>query len=156
MLAGASGLAKTVESGGFWPYMLLRILLVLVSVAVLGAMLWLEARPSRPRAVEVRTQAGSQGRVTVDSVERRLAWHIDQIEDVIWVAPHVSPRGRTVNVLLEVQTSPEIDVPAKTDEVVNVARQVLTERMGLQPGKVEVHIEHAPYEQEADEAWTTA
>jgi len=35
----------------------------------------------------------------------------------------------------------------KTDEVVGVTREVITERMGLQLGKVEVRIKHAPYQE---------
>ena len=46
---------------------------------------------------------------------------------------------------LDVQTRPEIDVPMKTDEIVSVAKEVITERMGLQLGKIQVHIDHAPY-----------
>jgi hypothetical protein len=43
----------------------------------------------------------------------------------------------------------EIDVPMKTDEVVGVVKEVVTERMGLQLGKVQVRIKHAPYQEEA-------
>jgi hypothetical protein len=50
-----------------------------------------------------------------------------------------------VNVRLKVQTRPEIDVPMKTDEIVAVTREVVTERMGLQLGKIQVSIDHAPY-----------
>jgi len=37
----------------------------------------------------------------------------------------------------------------KTDEVVAVTREVITERMGLQAGKIEVRIKHAAYQEEA-------
>ena len=53
--------------------------------------------------------------------------------------------GKAVNVKLNVQTRPEIDVPMKTDEIVSVAKEVITERMGLQLGRIQVHIDHAPY-----------
>jgi hypothetical protein len=37
----------------------------------------------------------------------------------------------------------------KTDEVVGVVKEVVTERMGLQLGKVQVRIKHAPYQEGA-------
>ena len=37
----------------------------------------------------------------------------------------------------------------KTDEVVGVVKEVVTERMGLLLGKVRVQIKHAPYQDEA-------
>ena len=33
----------------------------------------------------------------------------------------------------------------KTDEIVGVAKEVVTERMGLRLGKIQVSIDHAPY-----------
>ena len=35
------------------------------------------------------------------------------------------------------------------DEVVGVVKEVVTERMGLQLGKVQVRIKHAPYQEGA-------
>ncbi len=162
-----SGIARSLETTGqalsalerahFWPYVVVRGASVLLAVVIFGLLFWAEIRPGRPKGVQVRTEAGSRALVTIDSVERRLAWHIDQLEDVISVTPHVFAQGRSVNVVLDLQTSPEIDVPAKTDEIVKLARQVLTERMGLQAGKIEAHIEHAAYEEEeTGEAWTAA
>ncbi len=155
---GATGqVLGTLEQTHFWPFVVVRGASALLAVVVFGLLFWAEIRPDRPAGVQVHTEAGSRALVTIDSVERRLAWHIDQLEDVITVAPHVRAQGRLVNVVLDLRTSPEIDVPAKTDEIIRVARQVLTERMGLLAGKIEVRIEHAPYdEQEAGEAWTAA
>ena len=51
-----------------------------------------------------------------------------------------------IDLLLE--TSPDIDVPMKTEEVLQVTREVVAERMGLKLGKVQVKIKHAPYPKE--------
>jgi hypothetical protein len=139
----------TLETSYFWLYVAGRVLLVLVAVLIVGLLLWAEIRPRRPRAVKLSTEAGSQAAVTTDSVARRLTWHIDQLTDVVSVTPIVSARGKAVDVVLNLETSPEIDVPMKTDEVVAVTREVIGERMGLQIGKVEVHITHAPYQDKA-------
>jgi hypothetical protein len=51
-----------------------------------------------------------------------------------------------VHVRLNVETGPEIDVPAKTEEISQVAKEVIEERMGLKlAGKLEINIKHAPY-----------
>ena len=114
---------------------------------IFGLLLAFELRRGGPRVVRVHTEGGSQASVTTDSVARRLTWHIDQLADVISVTPVVSAHGQSVNVRLDLETQPEVDVPMKTDEVVGVTREVITERMGLQLGKVEVRIKHAPYQE---------
>ena len=133
----------------YWLFMAARILITLAAVLLVGWLLWRELKRRRPKAVKLLTEGGSKATVTTESVEKRLAWHIDQLSDVISVAPVVSAAGRAVNVVVNLETRPEIDVPMKTDEVVGVVREVVTERMGLQLGKVQVDIKHAPYREEA-------
>lgn len=128
-------------------FIVVRAAVVLLAVLLFGLLLAFELRRGGPRVVRVHTEAGSQASVTTDSVARRLTWHIDQLADVISVTPVVSAHGQSVNVRLDLETQPEVDVPMKTDEVVGVTREVITERMGLQLGKVEVRIKHAPYQE---------
>ena len=64
------------------------------------------------------------------------------------VSPRIYGRSRGVDVNLLLETSPEIDVPMKTEEVMQVTREVIVERMGLKLGKVDVKIKHAPYPSE--------
>jgi hypothetical protein len=111
-------------------------------------LLWLELR--RPRKKTIRTQklAGGEARVAVSSIEQRLAYNIDQLPDVIKVSPQITGRGRGVDVDILLETSPDIDVPMKTEEVLAVTREVISERMGLSLGKVQVKIKHAPYPKE--------
>jgi hypothetical protein len=147
MLQAAAAFFTTLALSSFWLYLIARIVLVLLTVLLFGLLLWGEIRPTRPPSVRVLTEAGSRGAVTTDSVARRLAWHVDQLPDVITVTPRVTARGQRVNVVFNVQTSPEIDVPRTTDEIVTLARQIITEKMGLQAGDLEVRITHAPYEE---------
>lgn len=140
----ASGL-RNMEANQGWLFVLVRVALAVLSLVIVLPLLWQEVKPRRPRAVKVVTESGSNAAVTTDSVARRLAWHLDQLADVVNVTPVVTGGGKLVNVKLNVQTRPEIDVPMKTDEIVAVAKEVITERMGLQLGKIDVHIEHTPY-----------
>jgi hypothetical protein len=89
--------------------------------------------------------AGGETLISTDSIEQRLAYNIDQLPDVVKVVPHITGRSRGVDVDLLLETSPEIDIPMKTEEVLEVTRQVIVERMGLKLGKVQIKIKHAPY-----------
>jgi hypothetical protein len=131
-----------------WLYYLGRVGVLIVGGGLFGYLLWREFRRRRPGTVRLQTETGSSASVALDSVARRLAWNIDQLADVISVQPQVKPRGNTVDVVLDLETAPETDVPMKTDEVVAVATEVMTEQMGLQVGKVRVNIRHGAYHDE--------
>jgi hypothetical protein len=70
------------------------------------------------------------------------------LPDVVKVSPRINGRSRGVDVDLILETSPDIDVPMKTEEVIEVTREIIVERMGLKLGKVQVKIKHAPYPRE--------
>jgi len=84
----------------------------------------------------------------VDSIAQRLAYSIDQLPDVIKVTPKITARSRGVDILLILETTPDIDVPMKTEEVLEVTREVVGERMGLKLGKVQVQIKHVAFPRE--------
>jgi hypothetical protein len=107
--------------------------------------IWLELRRPRKKTIRAQKLAGGEARIATDSVEQRLAYNIDQLPDVIKVSPHIVGKSRGVDVDLLLETSPEIDVPMKTEEIMQVTREVIVERMGLKLGKVQVRIKHAPY-----------
>jgi hypothetical protein len=61
------------------------------------------------------------------------------------VNSHIRGRTRGVDIDLMLETSPDIDVPMKTEEVLELTREVVGERMGLKLGKVQINLKHAPY-----------
>lgn len=126
-------------------YVGLRVALVVVAAIAIGFLLYLELRRRKVSAVRIVTSEGNAATVVTDAVSQRLVYHIDRLADVISVSPKVTGKGAIVGVQLELETSPEIDVPSKTNEVVAVARTVVEEQMGLRLGKVNVRIRHAPY-----------
>ncbi len=119
--------------------------LVILACLVL---LWLELRQPRKKTVRVQKLSGGEAHIAVNSIEQRLAYNIDQLPDVINVSPRINSRTRGVDIDLLLETSPDIDVPMKTEEVLEVTREVIVERMGLKLGKVQVQIKHAPYPKE--------
>lgn len=107
--------------------------------------LWLELRRPRKKIIRAQKLSGGQANITIDSIAQRVAYHIDQLPDVVRVVPRISGRSNAVDVDLLLETSPEIDVPMKTEEVMQVTKEVIGERMGLRLGKVTINIKHAPY-----------
>jgi hypothetical protein len=111
-------------------------------------LLWLELRRPRKKTIKVQKVAGGEAHVTIDSISQRLAYNIDQLPDVIKVSPQITSRARGMDIVLVLETTPDIDIPMKTEEVLQVTREVVVERMGLKLGKVQVQIKHAPYPRE--------
>ncbi|GBD10051.1 hypothetical protein HRbin22_02314 [Candidatus Thermoflexus japonica] len=121
------------------------ILLALVLDALLILWLLFEVRPPR-RIVRVPAVSGAIVAVAVDSIRERLKYHLDQLADVIEVHPRVIPHREGLRVELDVLTTPEIEVPSKAQEVLQMARVVVEDKMGLRLyGQPVVRIRHAPY-----------
>ncbi len=123
-----------------------QIAAVLLALLLPGFLLWLEVRRPQPRAAQMPIEGMAQAQVATDSVAQRLKWHLGQLADVLSVQPTVRASGRRVNVEIEVETTPEIEVPMKTEEVIAVTREVVEDRMGLYLGKLDVRVRHAPFQ----------
>lgn len=121
----------------------------LVFVAVV-LILWLEIRRSSASAVEVQEIEAGDARVSVESIVQRLEYNIDRLQDVVSVRPAVKAKGAGVDVIVNLQTSPEIDIPMKTEEVVQLTREVVENQMGLKLHHVSVQIKHAPYPEDEE------
>lgn len=137
-----AGLAA-VEPG--WLFGLMRAGVALLVTLIALALLWIELRRQPEESIQVQLESGGYAQVTADSVAQRLAWHIDQLADVISVYPEVVRRGNGVEVLIGLETSPDIEIPMKTEEVMAVAREVIEDRMGLHLRKLSVEIRHGPF-----------
>lgn len=119
---------------------------IIIFLCLIG--LWLELRRPRKKTIRVQKLAGGEAYITVDSIEKRLEYSIDQLPDVVKVSPRITGRTRGVDIDLVLETSPDIDVPMKTEEILEVAKEVVGERMGLRVGKVQVKIKHVDYPKE--------
>jgi hypothetical protein len=121
------------------------ILLGIICFIIGGLILYLEVRRPPRKRVRIQKVSGGEAQLAVESIEQRLEYRVDQLADVIKVMPKVKPHRASVDVVLNVETVPDVDVPMKTDEVCQIARDVVEERMGLKLGKIKVNISHAPY-----------
>ncbi len=125
-------------------FMLARVAAVLIAVLVIIPLLLAEVRRKGTEAVRVRTEAGD-ALVTTDSIARRLAWHLDQLADVITAMPEVRARGDHVDITIDVETSPVVDVPMKTEEIMLLTREVVEQDMGIKVGRLNVRVRHSDY-----------
>ena len=121
------------------------VALALLVDVVCAVLIWLEIRRRRPRAIRVRSISGGQAELTVESVARRLEHNISQLDGVTFVKPNVWGKRGGVEVELDLETSPEVDVPTKTEEVCQVTREAVEDKMGLKLHKVRVNIKYASY-----------
>lgn len=129
-----------------WPWSYLVFLAAVILLILLGLiLLWFEVRPRAKKTVMVRTVGGTQAEVSTASVQQSLQQRIGQLTDVYKVKPSVMGKGGGVDVLLELETPPEIDIPSKVDEVSQVARDLIESKMGLRVSKIKVQLKHGPY-----------
>jgi len=125
--------------------LVMGVVLALLVGVICAVLLWLELRRRRPRAIRVQSISGGQAELAVDSVASRLERNIGQLDGVVSVRPNVWGRRGGIEVELDLETSPEVSVPTKTEEVCQVTREAIEDQMGLKLRKVRVNIKHAPY-----------
>ena len=127
-------------------YALGRVGLAVLGIVVVLPLLWQQVKPRRPKAVRVVTESGSQAAVTTDAVARRLAWHIDQLADVVSVEPTVTGGRGGVNVQAQ-RADPARDRRADEDGRNRGRRPARWSRSAWasNSGKIQVNIDHAPY-----------
>ena len=118
------------------------VALLVFVIAIL--LLFLELQ--RPAMNRLRVQSVTEGQVevTADAIIHRLQVAVLQIADVTKVNPRVVSASKgTVDLFIELETLPEVNVPKKTAEVIAVSKQVMEEQMGLKVGKVQVQVHHS-------------
>jgi hypothetical protein len=109
-------------------------------------LLYLELRPSRKDTVLIQTEGGGKAHIGVDSVEQTLANRIDELPGVRDVRARVLSRGPDARVIVNLRTSPTVNIPEVTQQVVLLVREILEDQMGVKiRGDVEVNVSHEPF-----------
>lgn len=129
-----------------WPMSYVFFLVVdILLVFLLILLLWLEVRPQTKKTFTVRTVSGTQAEVSTASVAQNLQFRISEVSDVFKVRPIVRGKRGGVDVLLEIETATEIDIPSKVEEVSQAARDLIEQKMGLKVSKIRVHLRQVPH-----------
>lgn len=118
------------------------------ALIVFGILIGVEIWTGQRRGVRIRTAQGGSAELDTASISRRLSWKLDQLAEIISVVPIVKSKGGSVDIKLEIEAAPDVDVPMKTDEVVDVTRELIEQEMGLKLGKLDVHMRYAPFDPE--------
>lgn len=119
-----------------------------IALILFGFLIGLEIWSGQRRGVRIRTVQGGSAELDTASISRRLSWELDQLAEVISVVPIVKAKGGAVDIRLEIEAAPDVDVPMKTEEVVDVTRELIEQDMGLKVGRLDVHMRYAPMEPE--------
>jgi len=140
-------LIGTPTPSGLPPEIALELIVVLIIFFVPSVvLLFLELRRTTRDAIRIHQVSGSDAQLSTQAVGHSLSYYIDALPGVLRVKPRLTTNGKTVDVRLDVETTPDIDVRAKTEEISRTAHNVVEEKLGLkfsQPPRIYIH--HAPY-----------
>lgn len=144
-LAGTlNNLARSLTNGAtaFLIQMICVLTLLTIFVVVL-LLLFLEVSAPRPRHLQIQVTEGHV-EVTEQAIVQRLEHSIAQIAEIALVKAHVvASKGNAIEALIELETSPEVNVPQKTQEVIALAKQVLEQQIGLKVAQVRVRLNYS-------------
>ena len=106
-------------------------------------LIYLEVRRPARKSIRVEKAAGGEVLVSVASIADRMKYEVDQLSSILRTRPSVSGKRGSVVVELDVETATGVNVPEKAEQIVETARQVVEEKMGLKlarPPKVNLRV----------------
>ncbi len=130
-----------------WPTSYLIFLgMDIVLIFLLIVLLWLELRPRPVQTVTLRGETGALAEVNTSSIEQSLEYRLGQIEDVLDVNARVRGRKGGVNVLVDLETIPEIDIPDKVAQVRQVMYDLVETKMGIPIANHRIRMQQVGYD----------
>ena len=93
--------------------------------------LWLEIRRSRRRTVQVRQTDGARAEVTTDTLKEQLEFAVDGLAGVVSARAKVRSHGRSVEVAIEAEITPDTPVSDTAGQIGATVRDVVESAMGL-------------------------
>lgn len=113
---------------------------------VLVILFWLEVRRTKRKTVRIKTRGGGKAQLGVQSVAESLEYRIDELAGVRKVEPHIVSRGRDVQVRIDLDTSPSVNIPVLTDQIMDLCHDIVVGQLGVKiHGKVVINVRHEPY-----------
>jgi uncharacterized alkaline shock family protein YloU len=100
----------------------------------------------RPALSGLRVQQVSEGevQVTAEAITQRLQNEILRIPEVTKAKSHVTAAKKGfVDLFLQIETTPEVNIPEKTQEIIQAAKHLTEEKIGLKLGKIQVQVDHS-------------
>ena len=114
-------------------------------LVAIGAFLLLiaELRPSKRNSVVVTQEATGTAELTNESVALRVRRAAEGVAEIRDVTPTIHSHGKTVDVLLRVTADSDVDLPRKTQEVMQAVRAEVETKMGIPIKSLKVTIRHS-------------
>lgn len=110
------------------------------------ALLYMELRRPRKKSALIRTASGGKARIGVDSIQQSLEYRIEELPGIRDVRPRIISYGKDVRVLVDLHTSPTVNVPTVVQQIVDLAQEIVEAQLGLKiRGKVEINVAHEPF-----------
>ena len=148
----ASRAVTAVEAALFDDYVFLYTWVgIAVAIAVLLILLVLELWRRRRKTVRVRQVGSADAQLSINSIAQNLRHQVGALSGVVRVKPRVISTGRSVDLILDLETSPDVHVPSKTDQACQVARTVVEEKLGVKLRKITANIRQSPVPKGAKE-----
>ncbi len=110
-------------------------------------LLLLELRRQSRDDIRISKVSGSEAHLSTQAVAQSLMYYVDALEGVVRVKPRLQAMNKVVNVRLDVETTPDVDVRAKTEQITQTTRNVVEEKLGLKLNRLNIHIHHTPFPQ---------
>jgi len=105
-------------------------------------LLYLELMPSGKTRMRLKSIQGADVMMSSDASTAQLQYALDPLPGVIRADPKITTgKGDSVDVLVDLTTTADVNVKQKTDEVMDVTRTVLEGGLGLRVGKVQIKLE---------------
>lgn len=125
---------------GLRQFICIGVAILIFAIAVL--LLYLELMPGGKMRMRLKSIQGADVLMSADAITTQLQYALDPLPGVIRAQPKVfKGKGDTVDVLVDMTTTSDVDVKRKTDEVMDVTRTVLEGGLGLRVGKVQIKLE---------------
>jgi hypothetical protein len=141
-----SVLAESIEGREWYEVTLPGGTLACVVDVVLFLFIVLQVR--RPRkSIRVEKAAGGEVLVSIASISDRLKYEVDQLPEILRTRPDLSGKRSGVVVELDVEAAAGVNVPEKAGVIVETARRVIEDDMGLKlvrPPKVNLRVVSYP------------
>lgn len=113
---------------------------------VLLVFLWMELRRPQLKMVRISAAKSGEAQLGIQSVASSLENRVDELNGVRKAEAQVISHGKDVEVLLNLDTSPSVNVPMLSDQIIELTRNIVETQLGLKiRGKVRINIRHEPY-----------
>ncbi len=136
------GLGQTLDSLNPTIRLGAGIALALLSFLLCLLLLILELRPSRPGVVRVSKADRGEILLELGSIAGRIQQAVAGISSVVDVRPSVRKKGQGVAIDLNVVTTPEVNVPEKSSEIIEAVKRLVEGEIGVKLSHLQVRIKH--------------